>query len=166
MVQLFGQGEDDDGSIALYEWDFDGNGIYDWSSEDSGIAEFRYSSEGTYNAVLRVTDNDGYSSTSTMTISVEPASRIGQIAGIEGKYILGAALLIAIGIATAGYLMKRDSYVPPPASKRQSAPQFKPETGLTDIECPGCNGQMKVPKLGKMQTVTCDSCGLSGEIEV
>ena len=37
---------------------------------------------------------------------------------------------------------------------------------LTAIECPGCNAQMKVPKLGKMQTVTCDSCGLSGEIEV
>ena len=106
MVQLFGQGGDDDGSIALYEWDFDGNGIYDWSSEDNGIAEFRYSSEGTYNAVLRVTDNDGYSSTSTTTISVEPASRTGQIAGIEGKYILGAALLIAIGIATAGYLIR------------------------------------------------------------
>ena len=122
MVQLFGQGGDDDGSIALYEWDFDGNGIYDWSSEDNGIAEFRYSSEGTYNAVLKVTDNDGYSSTSTMTISVEPASRIGQIAGIDGEYILGAALLIAIGIATAGYLMKRDSYVPPPASPVRRSP--------------------------------------------
>jgi transcription elongation factor Elf1 len=37
---------------------------------------------------------------------------------------------------------------------------------MAAIECPGCNAQMKVPKLGKMQTVTCDSCGLSGEIEV
>ena len=54
------------------------------------------------------------------------------------------------------------------AAKEEQHPakQFTPTQQMTAIECPGCNAQMKVPKLGKMQTVTCDSCGLSGEIEV
>jgi len=49
---------------------------------------------------------------------------------------------------------------------KRATRMFKPENETTPIRCPGCNAQMKVPKLGKMQTVTCDSCGLSGEIEV
>jgi hypothetical protein len=34
------------------------------------------------------------------------------------------------------------------------------------IECPGCNAQMQVLKLNKMQDVECKECGLSGEIEI
>ncbi len=62
--------------------------------------------------------------------------------------------------------MKREPSAPPAALKKEHAPQFTPQTSLVTIECPGCNAQMKVPKLSKMQTVTCDNCGLSGEIEV
>ena len=50
--------------------------------------------------------------------------------------------------------------------RRRSKRRRKPAAERVTIECPGCNAQMKVPKLGKMQTLTCDSCGLSGEIEV
>jgi hypothetical protein len=71
MVQFLGQASDKDGNITLYEWDFDGNGIYDWSSDVTGLTEFRYSSEGTYNAVLRVTDNDGFTSTDSIVITVK-----------------------------------------------------------------------------------------------
>ena len=44
--------------------------------------------------------------------------------------------------------------------------QFTPKSFLVDIECPGCNAQMKVPELNKIQEVTCRKCGLSGEIEI
>ena len=43
---------------------------------------------------------------------------------------------------------------------------FKPQNEMTSIQCPECGVQMEVPKLGALQTVTCKSCGLSGEIEI
>ena len=43
---------------------------------------------------------------------------------------------------------------------------FKPKAELVDIECPGCDAQMKVAKLNELQEVTCKECGLSGEIEI
>jgi hypothetical protein len=49
---------------------------------------------------------------------------------------------------------------------KRTAPMFAPENELTNIECPGCSARMEVAKLGMMQKVTCDECGLSGEIEV
>jgi len=51
-------------------------------------------------------------------------------------------------------------------ANRRRTPMFTPEKKLVNIECPGCNAQMKVPKLGKMQNVTCKKCGLSGEIKI
>ena len=49
---------------------------------------------------------------------------------------------------------------------KQTSPMFAPKKEMITIECPGCNAQMKVPKLGKMQNVTCKKCGLSGEIKI
>ncbi len=56
-----GSAIDADGEIALYEWDFDGNGTYDWSSDSTAQAEYAYPSAPTqtYLARLRATDDDG-----------------------------------------------------------------------------------------------------------
>ena len=51
-------------------------------------------------------------------------------------------------------------------ASRPAAPMFEPENETTAIECPECGAQMQVPKLGALQTVTCKSCGLSGEIKI
>ena len=53
-----------------YEWDFNGDGIYDWSSATTGVAALTYSAPGQYDAVLRVTDDDGLTNTDTVTIDV------------------------------------------------------------------------------------------------
>jgi hypothetical protein len=45
--------------IVKYEWDFDGKGIYDFSSPESGEAVFIYTGEGSFPAKLRVTDKNG-----------------------------------------------------------------------------------------------------------
>ena len=37
---------------------------------------------------------------------------------------------------------------------------------VATIECPECAAQMKVTKLGRLQNVTCDGCGMSGEINI
>lgn len=37
---------------------------------------------------------------------------------------------------------------------------------MTTIKCPTCASNMEVPKLGKVQNVTCGACGTSGETEI
>ena len=64
-----GAGIDVDGDIALYEWDFDGDGTYDWSSSSSGNTSYTYDQVGSYAATLRVTDNEGKTSTDSINIS-------------------------------------------------------------------------------------------------
>jgi len=48
---------DPDGSIVLYEWDWDNNGIYDESSTNP-IVTHTWTQEGSYPVILRVTDNN------------------------------------------------------------------------------------------------------------
>lgn len=54
---------DPDGEIVFYEWDFQGDGVYDWNSTENGNTEFSFEKEGAYNATLRVTDDNSTSST-------------------------------------------------------------------------------------------------------
>ena len=69
-VEFSGTGEDQDGTIALYEWDFDGDGKYDWESEDNGDTTHTYDDPGNYTAMLRVTDDDGDDATDDRLIEV------------------------------------------------------------------------------------------------
>lgn len=74
-VQFVGAGSDPDGSVVLYEWDFDGDGVFDWSSPTTGNTSHTYTEVGTFQAVFRVTDNQGATGTAvavTTTISTGP----------------------------------------------------------------------------------------------
>ncbi|MCG2825749.1 MAG: PKD domain-containing protein [Thermoplasmatales archaeon] len=68
-VRLWGTAYDPDGSISLYEWDFQGDGTYDWSFPYTGCTVYTYEVNGTYNATLRVTDNEGETAIDTCTIT-------------------------------------------------------------------------------------------------
>jgi parallel beta-helix repeat protein len=59
----------DDDEITLFEWDWDGNGIYDWSSGESKVT-FVYDQSGTYQVNLRVTDSDGARDTTSKQITI------------------------------------------------------------------------------------------------
>ncbi len=70
--------------IILFEWDFDGDGVYDWNSTKTGMATYKFWDVGVYNATFRVTqynvtdlelvtDND---TTSANIISGKPVGRI------------------------------------------------------------------------------------------
>ena len=62
---------DPDGTITKYEWDFDGDGFYDWESPTSGTPPpYTYDDDGTYDAVLRVTDNYIPAATDTDTVQI------------------------------------------------------------------------------------------------
>ncbi|MBN1160244.1 MAG: PQQ-binding-like beta-propeller repeat protein [Candidatus Diapherotrites archaeon] len=64
-----GSATDSDGTVVLYEWDFDGNGTYDWNGT-TGDTTHVYTSIGTYTARLRATDDKGATGTDTITINV------------------------------------------------------------------------------------------------
>lgn len=66
-VQLAGSGTDSDGTIVLYEWDFEGDGVFDWSSTTTGTTTHTYTEEGTHQAVFRITDDTGLTATAVAT---------------------------------------------------------------------------------------------------
>ena len=70
-VQFSGAGIDEDGTVEKYEWDFDGDGIFEWSSFENGLNTYIYNNEGTYTATLRVTDNAGFTDTDSLTVTVK-----------------------------------------------------------------------------------------------
>lgn len=59
------------GDVDLYEWDFEGDGIYDWSSTQTGSTTHTYTPVGNFPAKVRVTGN-GLTATDTVTISTSP----------------------------------------------------------------------------------------------
>lgn len=60
-VNFAGSGADD-GTIILFEWDFDDDGVWDFSSTGTGTTSHTYSTAGPRTAALRVTDNDSNTS--------------------------------------------------------------------------------------------------------
>ncbi len=83
VIVFEGDGEDPDGTIVKYEWDFEGDGTYDWSSTTSGSTSYTYMQAGTYNAVLRVTDDDGATATDTITVNVLESREFDRIVLLE-----------------------------------------------------------------------------------
>ena len=56
--------------MVLYEWDFDGDGTFDFQSATSAAATWVYDGMGEFTAVLRATDDQGATGTSTVTVLV------------------------------------------------------------------------------------------------
>ena len=71
-IQLNGTCSDSDGTCEYYEWDVDGDGQYDYQSTTGGSTTYVLNEAGIYNAVFRVTDDDGLTSTDSVTIIVNP----------------------------------------------------------------------------------------------
>lgn len=75
-VNFAAAGADTDGFIAAYEWDFDGDGVYDSNTGSTGRASHTYGTAGTFDARVRVTDNGGAaleSDATTITVSTSSA---------------------------------------------------------------------------------------------
>ena len=57
----------------------------------------------------------------------------------------------------------------PPRAAEASAgpadPDRRPGPTAT-IECPSCQYRMKIPRLGRLQTIKCQGCGLEGDVEL
>lgn len=77
-VQFSIQASDFDGNIATYQWDVDGDSVYEFTSLDGGNFVYTYALAGTYNATVKVTDNKGESTLGTVQIVAS-----GQAASIQ-----------------------------------------------------------------------------------
>lgn len=61
-----------DGSITLYELDYNNDGVYDWTNKVPDEFGYIYNLAKAYSPVLRVTDNDGLFSTTKVLVAVNP----------------------------------------------------------------------------------------------
>jgi len=59
IVNFTTTSSDSDGYITKYEWDFDGDGVYEEDTGNIGSTFHTYSNAGAYNAKVRITDNKG-----------------------------------------------------------------------------------------------------------
>ena len=60
---------DSDGTIVKYEWDFDGDGTWDSDTGTTATTSFEYTTAGSFDPVVRVTDNDGATDTESLSES-------------------------------------------------------------------------------------------------
>jgi PKD repeat protein len=60
-----------DGPIAKYEWDLDGDGIYEVDSGANPVTTKSYATTGVYTVRLRVTDGQGVRSTTSRALSID-----------------------------------------------------------------------------------------------
>ncbi len=61
---------DPDGSIVTYEWDFDGDGLFDQATSDP-VATYTYGTAGFKTVTLRATDNEGAIARTSLSLTVD-----------------------------------------------------------------------------------------------
>jgi hypothetical protein len=100
---LNGKGTDPDGTIKLYKWDFEGDGVYDWTSTTTGVAHHVYDRAGTYTARLLVIDNHDSAATDTARVTVT-ASHVNKapVASAGGPSTLQAVAGEEVGLDGTG----------------------------------------------------------------
>jgi PGF-CTERM protein len=84
---------DQDGSIAGYQWDFDGDGVFDTEWVPSSVGSYSYPSSGSRIVTLQVKDDAGAVATYSATITIAAP----QTPGFEAVGAL-LALVVALGI--------------------------------------------------------------------
>lgn len=70
LVRLSATATDSDGGVALYQWDFNGDGVIDYTSRESASVVYTFAMAGTFDATLTVTDTTGGTATSSVAITV------------------------------------------------------------------------------------------------
>ena len=97
QLEFYGEVSDSLANIVKYEWDFDGDGVYDWNASSNTTANYTYDELGEYEAVFRVTDADNFSDADTRMVTASvwsyknnlPAS--GQVCVVENSmYLFGS----------------------------------------------------------------------------
>ena len=92
---------DPDGTIVLYEWDWDGDGTYEETNTVPTGMGAQYTLPGTYNVGLRVTDNDGLTDTTNLLVTILSQEDFNKIPETP----FGTIMIVAsMGLALFGYI--------------------------------------------------------------
>ena len=68
LVNFDASGSSDfDGTVDMYEWDLDGDGTFESNTGSTPTNSFTYTTDGTYDPAVRVTDNDGGTDTASIS---------------------------------------------------------------------------------------------------
>jgi len=108
-IQFNGAGIDSDGVIVKYEWDFDGDGVFEYSSKEDGRTTNIYNKVGIYEATLRITDNDGNTANNSRIINVQEENDDSTEDDDEDESLLPSISLIS-SIAAIGIIALRRRY--------------------------------------------------------
>ena len=102
-VEFNGEASDPDPEVVMskYEWDFDGDGVYDSESGVSANIVKTYTMEGAYSATLRVTDDEGLTATKSKIITVDYNSNAPSIASLAATPLRGEVPLAVSFVADA-----------------------------------------------------------------
>jgi len=93
-IAIDGSGSSDaDGNIVTYEWDCEGDGIFEFTSFNSNDVTCTYASVGTFTLQLRVTDDDGLTDIDTVQVTLQ---NILPVADAGGPYTGSEAVAIAM----------------------------------------------------------------------
>jgi len=94
-----------DGTLSLYEWDWNTDGVYE-ESQSTPTTSYSWAQAGNYSTTLRVTDNNGATTTKTITVPVSIGSGNGDT---DNKGTPGFELIIVIAAIALIFLLKRKS---------------------------------------------------------
>lgn len=94
-ISFYGTGEDTDGKIIYYQWDFDGDGAYDWNSTTTGNAVYTYPRSGVYRATFRAIDDTGKEGKDTVILKIGQVDEF-FVPGFDSVLLLPLIVLITI----------------------------------------------------------------------
>ena len=100
-------------TLQLYEWDFEGDGVYDWENASHGNVPHKYNEEGNFSATLRVTDADGNNATAVFWVFVyDDEAKEDDPEISENLFIFVAVGAIGFGVALTvlAYEIRRSYY--------------------------------------------------------
>ena len=100
-VKLDGSGStDSDGTIVRYEWDLNGDGIYEVDAGNNPTIQRLFGTSGTRQVGLQVTDDSGAVDDAAVTVVVENRPPVAGFTAFTGPAIVGAQTTVS---ATASY---------------------------------------------------------------
>lgn len=99
---------DPDGSIVKYEWDWNNDGIYD-EVKTTPTATHSWSQAGIYYVTLQVTDDNGATSTKTLSVTVS-SEGVGENGDTDNKGTPGFELILVLCVIGVFLILKRKKF--------------------------------------------------------
>jgi len=101
QFHLQGSGSDPDGQVLVYEWDVNGDGVYETYSETDGELVWTFEDEGMHTLRLRVTDARGASASDAALVNVLSDGGGGDEDGGNDRMVMAVVAIAATALVVA-----------------------------------------------------------------